>query len=193
MIFIIGVIYLSIAKKQYKTLISSAVLLFFILLLDFDFINDRYASIVNARSFSELQSASSGQLRERAFQQFINYFDFLPQMFVTDWEYNWSEGFWTGILYQLGITGMFFNIFVLLFIYKRYSTYSFSTNKIIRNNSLLIMMFCLIFFLGAFTLRSMYFIDYYGNLKQTGIIVLFLIYQNEFLINKSRREPHLSE
>lgn len=192
-IFIIGVIYLSIAKKQYKILISGFFLFALVVLLDFDFISNRYGSIFNARSITELQAASSGQLRERAYQQFFEYFDFVPQMFERKWEYNWSEGFWTGLLYQLGVFGMIFNIIVLLLIYRRYSLYSFSPNNMIRNNSILIMMFCLIFFLGAFTLRSMYFIDYYGNLKQTGILVLFLMYQNEFLISRTKGNLNISQ
>lgn len=185
LIFLIGVFYLSFAKKKHNTLIFSGFFLIIILLLDFDFLANRYSSLLNVRSLSDLQSASSGQLRDIAIRQFIDYFDFVPQMFVRKWEYNWSESFWTGLLYQLGIFGMLFNIGVLFFTYRRYKQFSTSADNKIKNNSILIMMFCIIFLVGGFGLTSMYFIDYYGSLRQTGILVLFLIYQNELLINKS--------
>ena len=173
---IIGLCVFAVRSKNIKTLfyIFGVTLLLLPVALQIDFVNDRIESMVAADDVSEFQDQSAGHFSDAAMEQYANNFTFVPQIFYVPWEFNYSEGFWNGLLHQSGIIGVLV-VFLVFFRLLRRSNYLYREgNDTTRSLAMMCIVFIPLFMVINTINRNGYFMDYYGDVTNYGLILMFV-------------------
>jgi len=176
----IGTVALIAGTRNYKYFIYMIALLGVIGITQPKFIMDRMESMLTARSsedFKELNRKVSDQARVQA----VKNFQVLPRMFFSEWEYNYSEGFWNGMLHQQGILGMAFQIYIYIFIFLRYYALYQHKHKKLRYYALFGMILVFLMFFANFNRRSTHFLHYKGYFTQINFILIFMFLYIELI------------
>jgi len=172
---ILGIILYGFLGNNLKKLIYilGIMLLMAPVVLQFDLVRERMESIVAADDVNEFQSESAGHFSDKAMNQYVQNFTFVPQIFYTDWEYNYSEGFWNGILHQAGIIGFLIIVFVYIRLIRRYS-YLFRTgNEATKTLALAGQIITFLSIIINIIVRHVFFINYFGTI--TGLSLLLMV------------------
>lgn len=171
---VLGVIFIIIGTKNFKLLKYAFLVLVVIIIARPKFIMDRVDTMVNARTADDFKDLNR-KVGDQATAQFANNFQLLPRMFFTDWEYNYSEGFWNGMLHQMGILGLIFNIYVYGYLFLRYLGIFLVKNKKLSIYGMLGLMLVVLMFFANFNRRSTHFIHYDGHFTQINFLMMFLL------------------
>ena len=187
---IIGLGVFAIRSKNLKKLfyIAGVLLLLLPIALQIDFVNDRIESMVAADDVGEFQDQSAGHFSDEAMQQYAENFTIVPQIFFVPWEFNYSEGFWNGLLHQSGILGV---LIVVLVFYRMLRRFNYLYQKGNPTTQILAMMG--IVFIPLFAIintinRNGYFMDYYGQFTSYGLLFMLVYLYAEL----THREDFLS-
>lgn len=172
---VLGIVLYGVLGNNFKKLIYifGIMLLLFPVVLQFDFVRERMESIVAAKDVNEFQSQSAGHFSDKAINQYISNFTFAPQIFYTDWEFNYSEGFWNGLLHQSGIIGFLIVASVYFRLIRRYNFLHKVGNPATKTLALSGLIITILSIIVNLIVRHVYFIHYYGYL--TGISLLLMI------------------
>lgn len=172
---VIGIVLYGVLGNNFKKLIYIFVIMLFMLpvVLQFDLVRERMESIVAAKDVNEFQSESAGHFSDKAINQYINNFTFAPQIFYTDWEYNYSEGFWNGVLHQAGIIGFLLVALVYYRLIKRYNYLRKVGNEATRTLALAGLIVTVLSIIINVIVRHVFFINYFGTI--TGLSLLLMI------------------
>ena len=167
-------------KRNFKLVLYFFIFVIAVTLFTPDFIANRMDTFTSVNSGGDFQQLSR-KVSDLALNQVIGNFTFLPQMFVTEWEYNWSEGFWNGFLHQQGILGLLFLFYLYFHLYQRANFYHQCKRDNISNLGMMLKIFLILMFLGSFNRRDTNFMNYFGNIKQIGFLVLFFLFYAEYI------------
>ena len=160
--------------RNYKLFLVSSVLVIIVLTVQPKFIQDRVESIFQTETIEDFKSLNQ-KFSNVAIAQIKNNMRFTPQMFLTDtWEYNWSEGFWNGMLHQQGIPGLIFHVLLYGFLVIRYLHLSFTPNHKLKYYSLMGIIFTLIMFISHFNRQTFHFAHYNGDLTPENFVLIFV-------------------
>jgi len=148
------------------------------------FIWNRLESTLSAESVEDIQTDyGNRKFSTIAIRQVEENMQLIPRMFFTEsWEYNWSEGFWNGMLHQLGIIGLMFHLILYFFLSLRYLRFTFSTEKSISTLALLGVLLTILMFLAHFNRQTFHFLHYNGTLTPENFFNLFILTYIEFNI-----------
>jgi hypothetical protein len=129
-----------------------------------------------------------------AIEQAKKNFTIAPQMFFTNWEYNWSEGFWNGLLHQQGIIGLLFHFLLYGYLISRYYHFFRTNHNSLQMFGLFGMVSCIIIFFSNFNRRATHLMHYDGNIEQIGFISLFVIlYANLLYYSLKKNSKNVEE
>ena len=173
---IIGLCVFAVRSKNLKTLfyIAGVTLLLLPVALQIDFVSERVESMIAADDVGEFQDQSAGHFSDRALEQYANNFTIVPQMFYVPWEFNYSEGFWNGLLHQSGIIGILI-VFLVFFRLLRRANYLYREgNNTTRNFAMMCIVFVPLFIVINSINRNGYFMDYYGDITNYGTLLMIV-------------------
>ena len=182
----LGVIMVVVGTKNFKVLKYAIIIVAVVAITRPQFIMDRVGSMVSARTVDDFKNLNR-KVGDLATAQFADNLQVLPRMFFTSWEYNWSEGFWNGMLHQLGIFGLLFNVYIYLYLLYRYWSLYKSKNKKLRFYGLLGLILISLMFFANFNRRSTHFMHYNGTFTQINLIVMFLVLYIELVYYSFRK------
>ncbi|GJM30112.1 MAG: hypothetical protein DHS20C17_27470 [Cyclobacteriaceae bacterium] len=137
------------------------------------FIMDRIDSMVNVRNAEDFQKLNR-KVSTQAWEQAVNNWQWHPRMFYSEWEYNWSEGFWNGMLHQQGIMGFMFHIYIYIFMFLHYFALYKHKNEKLSMYGLLGTVLVFLMFFACFNRRSTHFLHYKGFFTQVNILLMFV-------------------
>ena len=188
-----GFILIFFFQQKFKPVLYLIILLAILSIVQPTFLFDRIDSLMNVNSLNEFQGLSR-KVGTLAIDQFKSNLTFLPQMFFTEWEYNWSEGFWNGLLHQQGIPGLLFHILLYAFLISRYFYFfNFNYNPL-KALALFGIVSSIIIFVSNFNRRSTHLMHYDGNIDQIGFISLFiLLYTNLIYYSLRNKDPKIAD
>ena len=173
---IIGLCVFAVRSKNLKNLfyIVGITLLLLPLALQIDFVNDRIESMVAADDVNEFQDQSAGHFSDQAMEQYANNFTIIPRIFYVPWEYNYSEGFWNGLLHQSGIIGVLI-VFLVFFRLLRRANYLYREGNLTTRTLAMMCIVLIPLFIIINTInRHAYFMDYYGDITNYGLLLMFV-------------------
>ena len=171
---ILGVTAIAITTGNIRIILYGSLALLVIVIAEPQFLMDRMDTMINARSVEDFKNLNR-KVSDLAIYQFKQNLQFIPRMFYTNWEYNWSEGFWNGMLHQLGILGLVFNVYVYLYLFSRYLSLASIKEKKMKYYGLLGMILVFLMFFACFNRRSTHFMHYDGQFTQINFIILFIL------------------
>ena len=179
MAFIITAYY----KKNSKILVYMAIGGLLLLIVQPAFLFERMEAMVSSSSTEEFQELNS-KVGDEAIDQFIQNFRFVPQMFVQEWEYNHSEGFWNGFLHQQGILGLFFIFYIYFFAFNRFKFFYACNNKVLTTYAIYGMVAIILMFVANLNRRHTHFMHYKGEIGEIGLFMMFMILLSEVTYRK---------
>ena len=144
-----------------------------LLIIQPDFLYERMEGMLNASNQEEFQSLNR-KVSDLALEQAVNNFTVVPRMFVQNWEYNWSEGFWNGFLHQQGILGLLFVFVLYIMLYLRFWNISKQNSQRLRYLARMGMIMLILMFFANFTRRHTHLMHYKGEIGQIGLLFMFL-------------------
>ena len=80
---------------------------------------ERMESMMAVDSLEDAKTINR-KISDLSIDQAVSYFTWVPRVLIIDWEYNWSEGFWVGLLHNTGIIGFFTIIYMYFYFFKHY-------------------------------------------------------------------------
>ena len=173
---------ITIASGNRKLLWIWAASLLLIIVIQPEFLTERLSIFSESSSVEDIQSENR-KFGELAIQQAKDNFQLVPRMFtVTMWEYNWSEGFWNGMLHQQGIIGLLFHLFLYGFLFVRYLNYFLISDQRLKLYSLLGMIFTFLMFVAHFNRQTFHFIHYEGPLRTESWFIILIFTYVELII-----------
>ncbi len=167
-------------KRNFKFVLYFIIFAVALLLFTPDFIANRMETFVAVDSGGEFQQLSR-KVSDLAINQAVSNLTILPRMFVIEWEYNWSEGFWNGFLHQQGILGLVFLLYVYFHLFQRANFYHNCKRDNLSNIGMLLKIFLVLMFFGCFNRRDTNFMNYYGNIRPIGFLFFFLLFYAEYM------------
>ncbi len=183
----VGFLLVIIWQRDFKTLSYLILLIIALAIIQPSFVFDRMESMLAVRSAEEFQSLNT-KVGDDAFRQIKENLSLIPMMFFKDWEYNWSEGFWNGMLLQLGILGLLYWIYMYSYLYSRFQSFYRLPMKKLKLYGMLCMLFIIIMTISNFNRRGVNFSHYNGNIEQIGFTVLFWMFYTEMLYHGLRQK-----
>lgn len=177
---VMGFILISVWRKNTKLILYLIIAIIALVIIQPKFLVDRMESMVAVESLEDAKNINR-KISDLSIDQAVSYFTFVPRVFTIEWEYNWSEGFWVGILHNTGITGFFTLIFMYLKFFRRYQSFSKLNNLKLSSYGILLMTFMILMFLANFNRRFTNFVHYNGNIGQIGMIVIFMMFYTELM------------
>ena len=173
---IIGLGVFAVRSKNLKKLfyIAGVLLLLLPIALQIDFVNDRMESMVAADDVGEFQDQSAGHFSDEAMQQYAENFTIVPQMFFVPWEFNYSEGFWNGLLHQSGILGVLVIVLVFYRMLRRFNYLYQKGNSTTQTLAMMGIVFIPLFAIINTINRNGYFMDYYGQFTSYGLLFILV-------------------
>lgn len=148
-------------------------LIVLLLIIQPDFLFERMEGMLNASNQEEFQSLNR-KVSDLALEQAVDNFTVLPRMFVQNWEYNWSEGFWNGFLNQQGILGLLFLFALYFMLYFRFWNISKTPDRNLKFIARIGMIMIVLMFLANFTRRHTHLMHYKGTIGQVGLLFMYL-------------------
>jgi hypothetical protein len=176
----VAIIAIMFGTRNFKILLYMGVLAMIFLATKPQFIIDRMQTMVTARSSEDFKSLNR-KVSDQAFEQLKNNFQILPRMFFSDWEYNYSEGFWNGMLHQQGILGLLFHVYIYVIIGFRYYSFYQYPNKKLKYFALLGLILVVLMFFANFNRRSTHFLHYKGYFTQINFTMIFIFLYIELI------------
>ena len=173
-------------QKDFKSFGYLLLLVIALIIIQPEFIFTRMESMLSVSSAEEFQSLNT-KVGDEAFRQMRDNFALVPQMFFSEWEYNWSEGFWNGMMHQLGMLGLFFFLYMYISIFFRYRRMFSLGHKKLKTYASLGMLFIVIMVLSNFNRRGVNFNHYNGMIEQIGFTTLFMLLYIELLYHGLRQ------
>lgn len=171
---VVGVIIITIGTRNSKLmgyfLVGAAILL----ILQPEFLIRRMDSMISVEDSGDFQDLNR-KVSDQALEQAKDNFQLIPRMFFTNWQYNYSEGFWNGMLHQEGILGFVFHMILYMVLFIRYFKFYSSKNKKLSLYGLLGLLFIMLLFFANFNRRHTHFLHYNGQLTQINRMNLFIL------------------
>lgn len=190
---LVGFILIFIAQQKIKPFFYLSLLLVLLVLIQPTFLFDRIDALINVSSVNDFQDLSR-KVGGLAIEQAKKNFTIAPQMFFTNWEYNWSEGFWNGLLHQQGIIGLLFHFLLYGYLISRYYHFFRTNHNSLQMFGLFGMVSCIIIFFSNFNRRATHLMHYDGNIEQIGFISLFVIlYANLLYYSLKKNSKNVEE
>ena len=177
---IIGFLFISILKFDSKILVGFLAAACLVIIIQPDFLMERMDTMLNVSSTDDFQSLSR-KVSDLALDQVVANFQFLPRMFFVDWEYNYSEGFWNGMMHQQGILGLFFHFYIYIFLFIRFFSYYKTKNFKVSTYGIYGMVLITLMFWANFNRRSTHLLHYKGGFTQINFVVLFMFFYMELI------------
>lgn len=196
LIFLVMLFYV---KSKIKYTLIFITFIGVLILLKPQFLINRMESVYSAlflrKSISELQNVSSSHLSDYALQQYLDNLTIIPNSLLSsEFEYNLSEGFWNGILYQSGLIGLTIIIILYIKIYRLNIKLIRSGNESLKYLGRLGITILYLSFCQNIIVRDSFIVNYYGLILPYGFIWLYLIYWGElsYSIFQSTKKMEIS-
>ncbi len=189
---LIGIGVFAVRSKNLKKLvyIFGITLLLLPIALQIDFVNDRIESMTAADDVGEFQDQSAGHFSDAALEQYANNFTFVPQIFYVPWEFNYSEGFWNGLLHQSGIIGLFLVLLVFWRLFRRLNFLYRNGDSPTRTFAIIGITLIPLFIVINLINRNGFFMDYYGDITNYGILLTIIYLYAELMFKENTEAPH---
>ncbi len=184
---VMGFILISVWRKNTKLILYFFIAVIALVIIQPKFLVDRMESMVAVESLEDAKNINR-KISDLSIDQAVSYFTFVPRVFVIEWEYNWSEGFWVGILHNTGILGFFGLILMYMKFFTHYQKFSKLNNLKLSSYGILLMTFMVMMFLANFNRRYTHFAHYNGNIGQIGMIVIFMMFYTELMYHGLKRK-----
>ncbi|MDH3708568.1 MAG: hypothetical protein OER04_01705 [Cyclobacteriaceae bacterium] len=170
---VLGAIIIAVSKRNAKFILGFIAIIMIVLITQPKFLMDRMSSMVTASNAEEFQ-ALNRKVSDLAINQAASNLQIIPRMFYVEWEYNYSEGFWNGMLHQQGILGLIFHVILYMYLFFRFLKYYRSKNAKLSEFGLLGLIFIFFMFFASFNRRSTHLLHYQGDFTQINFVVLFV-------------------
>jgi hypothetical protein len=177
-------------KKNAKIPVYMAIGGLLLLIIQPAFLFERMEAMVSSSNTEEFQELNS-KVGDEAINQLIDNFEIVPQMFVKEWEYNHSEGFWNGFLHQQGILGLLFIFYIYFFAFSRFRFFYALKHRLLTPYAIYGMVAIILMFLGNLNRRHTHFMHYKGEIGEIGLFVMFMILLSEVTYQKLLQEKQL--
>ena len=170
---ILGSVMIAFGTKNIRYFIVLIIAVAAILITRPKFIMDRMETMLNVSSAEDFQQLNR-KVSDQAWDQAVSNWQWHPRMFFVDWEYNYSEGFWNGMLHQQGILGFLFHIYIYIFLLLRYFAFYKHSNQKLSLYGLLGIILVFLMFFACFNRRSTHILHYKGFFTQINVLLLFM-------------------
>lgn len=191
---ILGFMLISFLQGNIKPALYLTIALILLLSIQPKFLFDRIDTFVSVSSIEDFQGLSR-KVGDLAINQFKSNLTIIPRMFFTDYEYNWSEGFYNGLAHQQGIIGLVFHTLFYIYFMYRYFIISKSNILILSYVGSIMCIFMVIILISNFNRRGINYMHYDGKIEQFGFMLLYFTFMAEFtlyyykdLLSKSEEE-----
>ena len=189
---VLAFLLVAVYNRNFKIIMYGFLVAIAIAALQPEFLFKRMESMLAADSKEDFQALNS-KVSDKALDQFVDNFTFVPQMFFQDWEYNWSEGFWNGYLHQVGVLGLVFLLYLYFLIYRQfYSLYQLN-DKLLKNVGLMGMVSVFLMTTASVNRRLTNFMNYKGEITEVGLMIMFLVLYASVLYYHRRMETSVQE
>ena len=184
---VMGFIMVSIWQKNTKIIAYFILIAIAIVIIQPAFLMERMESMLAVDSLEDAKSINR-KISDLSINQAISYFTFVPRVFIIDWEYNWSEGFWVGLLHNTGIIGFFTIIYMYFYFFTHYRRLFKTNNNKLSTYGMLVMTYLVLMFLANANRRFTHFVHYKGTIGQIGMIVMFIMFYTELMFHSLRKK-----
>ncbi len=189
---VFGFIMISVWRKDVKILGYFALFAIAIIVIQPAFLMERMESMLAVDSIEGAKNINR-KISDLSINQAISYFTWVPRVFVIDWEYNWSEGFWVGLLHNTGIIGLLTIFYMYYYFFMHYRSIFKLNNLKLSSYGMLVMTYLILMFLANANRRFTHFVHYKGLIGQIGIIVMFIMFYTELMYYSLRSKKPFVE
>ncbi len=177
---VMGFVMVSIWQKNTKIIAYFAIVAIAIAIIQPAFLMERMESMLAVDSLEDAKTINR-KISDLSIDQAVSYFTWVPRVLIIDWEYNWSEGFWVGLLHNTGIIGFFTIMYMYFYFFKHYRGLFKTNNTKLSTYGMLVMTYLILMFLANANRRWTHFVHYKGNIGQIGMIVMFIMFYTELM------------